>query len=266
VVKNNGSTKSLNNMLSSLKVYSLQQNHSWLDASDAYQLKKIKEALEFHDSSSSRQMLPFTQQILQQLVPHFDLEDEVEYLKLMMMWLAHDSLMRSGELLSGLKCKDLAWDNMDQSVTITLWRSKANRRGAAEIIRLVDYEGISAYKLLSTWFDNFNLCLQLFPKPMKNNSLNFDEVPSPRWWSGVIRQAVSRIGLQPAQYSGHSFRAGGATDLFTARVPYNIIKKMGRWKTDSALKYYRDEVDVAVTVAEAFGRGNKRGKGLDGEK
>jgi hypothetical protein len=62
--------------------------------------------------------------------------------------------------------------------------------------------------------------------------------------------------LDPRQYSGHSFRAGGATDLFTARVPYNIIKKFGRWKSDAAMKYYRDELDISNSVASAFGRSN----------
>jgi hypothetical protein len=62
--------------------------------------------------------------------------------------------------------------------------------------------------------------------------------------------------LDSSLYSGHSFRAGGATDLFTSRVPYNIIKKFGRWKSDAALKYYRDDMDVATTVSYAFGKAN----------
>lgn len=60
------------------------------------------------------------------------------------------------------------------------------------------------------------------------------------------------IGLNPELYSGHSLRAGGATDLFVAKVPYPIIKKAGRWKSDAALLYYRDEEDVAQVVTKAF--------------
>ena len=36
------------------------------------------------------------------------------------------------------------------------------------------------------------------------------------------------------------------------RVPYYIIKKMGRWVSDAALCYYRDDEDVIVSVTEAF--------------
>jgi hypothetical protein len=60
---------------------------------------------------------------------------------------------------------------------------------------------------------------------------------------------VSLIGLDKALYSGHSLRAGGATDLFVAKVPYPIIKKAGKWRSDAALIYHRDEDDVAKVVA-----------------
>ena len=58
--------------------------------------------------------------------------------------------------------------------------------------------------------------------------------------------------MDSTRYSGHSLRAGGATDLFVARVPYYIIKKMGRWKSDAAMLYYRDDEDIRDAVTEAF--------------
>ena len=55
-----------------------------------------------------------------------------------------------------------------------------------------------------------------------------------------------------ADYSGHSLRAGGGTDLFVARVPYYLIKKIGHWKSDAAMVYYRSEEDVCHAVSMAF--------------
>lgn len=63
---------------------------------------------------------------------------------------------------------------------------------------------------------------------------------------------VNLIGLDREFYSGHSLRAGGATDLFVAKVPYPIIKKAGRWKSDAASIYHRDEDDVAQVVTKGF--------------
>jgi hypothetical protein len=43
--------------------------------------------------------------------------------------------------------------------------------------------------------------------------------------------------------SGHFLRSGGATGLFVERAPYPMIKKMGRWKSDAAMLYYRSTED-----------------------
>ena len=60
------------------------------------------------------------------------------------------------------------------------------------------------------------------------------------------------FGLGAKWYSGHSLRSGGATDLFVQRVPYFLIKKMGRWKSEAAMIYYRCDDDVRQAVAVAF--------------
>ena len=67
-----------------------------------------------------------------------------------------------------------------------------------------------------------------------------------------IKLVAHRLGLSKDDYAGHSLRAGGVTDLFVARVPYFIIKRMGRWSSDAAMIYYRHEEDVVKTVAAAF--------------
>ena len=69
-----------------------------------------------------------------------------------------------------------------------------------------------------------------------------------------VKCAVEMLGLAKEDYSGHSLLAGGATDLFVARKLYYVIKKMGRWLTDSAMIYYRHEEDVVVAVHRAFRR------------
>ena len=67
-----------------------------------------------------------------------------------------------------------------------------------------------------------------------------------------IKAVTHSIGLSADDYSGHSLRAGGATDLFVARVPYYIIQRMGHWSSDAALVYYRHEEDDLRAVSVAF--------------
>jgi len=69
-----------------------------------------------------------------------------------------------------------------------------------------------------------------------------------------IKGAINAIGRDPTRFGGHSLRAGGATDLIRARVPYPSIKKFGRWKSDTALIYYRDEDKISNEATKGFRR------------
>jgi hypothetical protein len=67
---------------------------------------------------------------------------------------------------------------------------------------------------------------------------------------------ISPLDHRGTAYSGHSFRAGGATDLFDAGVDLVLVRKFGRWKTaQSALCYYRSSSRVSAVATRAFARG-----------
>ncbi len=53
----------------------------------------------------------------------------------------------------------------------------------------------------------------------------------------LTKLLASRLGHDPAQYSGHSYRKGGATSLANAHVPDSVIKVMGRWESFSFALY-----------------------------
>ena len=100
--------------------------------------------------------------------------------------------------------------------------------------------------MMKMWFDRMSLWNSrelLFPG-FRNAKDGVRKTVSGSWARSHIKKLVRANGLNPDFYSGHSLRAGGATDLFVARVPYFLIKKMGRWKSDAAMIYYRSEQDV----------------------
>jgi hypothetical protein len=45
--------------------------------------------------------------------------------------------------------------------------------------------------------------------------------------------------------TGHSFRIGGTTELLVSGVPPDVVKTMGRWSSDSFLRYWRDLETIA---------------------
>jgi len=53
----------------------------------------------------------------------------------------------------------------------------------------------------------------------------------------MIKACVSAIGLDPAEYTSHSFRRGGATYAFQSGGTAELIKKLGDWRNDAYLEY-----------------------------
>jgi len=141
-------------------------------------------------------------------------------------------------------------------------RSKTYLKGEGFSIPYSDYGEYSAVSMMRKWFELNNLWEKymhhLFPVRSSNNKFDFNTTMNAGAFRKKLKKGVQKVGLDPSFYSGHSLRAGGATNLFLARVPYYLIKKMGRWKSDTAMIYHRDDEDMekAVFVAFKTGSGN----------
>jgi hypothetical protein len=55
-----------------------------------------------------------------------------------------------------------------------------------------------------------------------------------------VGQLLRTIGLNPKEYSSHSFRKGGAVSLQSKGVEDSLIRRSGRWKSDAFHLYVRD--------------------------
>ena len=54
-----------------------------------------------------------------------------------------------------------------------------------------------------------------------------------------LRKAVAVTGPQPEKYAGHSFRIGATTTTAVCGVPVDVIKTLGRWKSQAYQLYVR---------------------------
>ena len=258
VVQNRGSTRSLRGLISNIKTECLRRRELYLDEADRNNMAKLLGQLEFNDLSEGHRKRPLQLCHLTNIVRKLELTKTSDLYLALLLFAGHDGLLRGGELLSEISVSDVHWGGGRKSLDLRIYRTKTHRSGAAILIPYTDIGGTNFVSLLRTWFTLHHLddrpTAAIFPAPTLDRRLDFSKTMSAQGLRLRIKQAVALIGLDPKCYSNHSLRAGGATDLFVARVSYPIIKKMGRWKSDAALLYYRDEDDVRLAVAEAFAR------------
>jgi hypothetical protein len=238
--------------MSQLKRYSGRMHFAWLDTLELEEVNKIIAHLEFEDMVPVRRVQPITVEVIESLVK----EPSVPKYDTMMIAVGHDSLQRGAELCSGHTVGDWQWSADRKSVTIKLARSKCHRKGGPQIILIKDYGSRSGTRLLKRHFDRNQLWGKvdhlIFPSVSKAGVIDWSKARSTAQFRSSVKSAVRAIGLDPKLFGGHSPRAGGATDLFRANVFYPNIKKFGRWKSDAALIYYRDEDAVAQAATEGF--------------
>ena len=70
----------------------------------------------------------------------------------------------------------------------------------------------------------------------------------------VLKDLISKIGLDAQEFSSHSFRRGGTTSAFRSRVPTDLKKVHCDWKSDCYQKYLsfslKDKLLVVAKMKE----------------
>lgn len=260
VGRNNGSTKSLGNVTSQLKTTAERRGLGWLSKAEASKLGVLVAEMRLEDHKETRRMSPLVTELLIRIIGSYDLDNDVELLEATLLTVGHDGLLRGGELCSSLTKDDFVWWLDGTGVSVLLHRTKTHRVGGAVKVDLGDTDSpFSGVKMLKRWWKRWGLKRKpddafVFPNVEGTGQQPGSGTVSTNWLRQRIKRAVQRVGLDPTRYSGHSLRAGGATDLFVARVPYFIIKRMGRWVSDAAMIYYRADDDVRRAVRRAFSK------------
>lgn len=258
-----GSTRSLANDKSHLKSQCILHDLGWLSYRDDIKLRQLLAVARGDDYSQSQVKDALRFSTLIAIISKLDLSVPEELLKATILACGHNLLLRTAESTSGITAKQVTWlqSSGRLGISLLLLRTKTYLTGSGCSIAVDEFDHpFSAVSLLRRWWklndfrhkpDSF-----LFPAIIRGK-INYSQPMTGAFLRKLIKSAVSDLGLNPKRYSGHSLRAGGATDLFASRIPYWVIKKMGRWTSDAALRYYRAEDDVVNSVRKAFSRMSK---------
>ena len=253
MMENSNHTCSLANVRSHLKTQHEARNLPWLTAKEEKRLTKLLQQYQLEDTNPVNRKSPLRTSIVMSAVNKWDLRDVCKLQWATLLLVAVQALLRTAEVMRGLRASDFIWKDDGMSVVIALGVTKTKRHGSGQYME-VSSDTI-AFKFLRKLFEARNLYNnsdQYVFCMVRNKVLYPTFKASETFFRSLIKSTVASIGLNPALYSGHSCRAGGATDLFAAGVPYYVVKKYGRWASDAALIYYRCEYSIALQAATAF--------------
>ena len=69
---------------------------------------------------------------------------------------------------------------------------------------------------------------------------------------GHLKGLLTRLGLNPSLYSGHSLHTGGATTAAMASLRDWEIKSLGHWKSNTYQTYIRETTDMMVNSVRSM--------------
>ena len=77
-----------------------------------------------------------------------------------------------------------------------------------------------------------------------------------RQFTSKLKQALGRAGLNPDLFSGHSFRRGGASFLFSVGASQLMVQVLGGWSSLVYTRYLfmseQDRLDAQMLMANAI--------------
>ena len=71
-----------------------------------------------------------------------------------------------------------------------------------------------------------------------------------------LRKALAETGMKPENYAGHSFRIGAATTAAACGIPVEVIKTLGRWKSQAYQLYVRLPIDQLSSISKKLAQSN----------
>ena len=222
-------------------------------------------------SSTKPEKLPFGPELMRLLGTELLEEGGAHSL---IMWgcalLGFFSLCRAGETFGPFKPEDadhiLKWKNLSCGYGITR-QERADKRSKWVDVHFDSHKG-DRYKKGCTVrlgkVDDPMLCpikaIRWIQKGRDYLGLrNIDNSRVSEVGKGVVihrQKVINRIkkvarsqGMDSSRFSGHSLRVGGATQLMAAGFDAEVIKLIGRWKSDCYTAYLHLNPSLAETVA-----------------
>ena len=258
------STKTIRVYLCALRFYQIRAGLPDPTLSTSPRLTYVLKGIQRTSPSHHRpQRLPVTPELLLRI--HTLWSNHSLSFDKVMLWaafcLGFFGFLRSGEFTSPsqnpnecvLSVSDVSIDSRQcpQVLTVFLRRSKTDQFGAGSYIHLGQTStplclvaAVLAY-------------LSIRPSTPGPLFIFHDGTPLSRiQLISHLRHALSQVGVNPTNFSGHSFRIGAASTAAAAGFSDSFIQKLGRWQSTAFTAYIRTPIDNLAAASGVLSRVN----------
>ena len=179
----------------------------------------------------------------------FDKQPYLEALYTALLVTSYFGMFRVGELTKGdhpVRACDVHVGFNKDKVMFILRTSKTHWRDSKpQVIKLSskDYDnktnkmkqGICPYHTLREYLKFRKPSYRTMDEPF---FVFKDRTPvEPIHFRKVLKEVICQSGLNSSLYNTHSLRAGRSLDLLSMKIPVDLIRKLGRWKSGTVYKY-----------------------------
>ena len=187
------------------------------------------------------------EQLLFEIQRKFKNQYYLEMLYKTIFTIAYYGMLRIGEITESdhiVKAKDVNIGTNKKKILLILYTSKTNDESSRpQQIKISELDDLESNR----FFCPFKLIRHYFPLrgPYKKETDQFfvfrDNSPvKAHHVRTVLRDLIKDIGLDPNLFDCHSFRVGRASQLFKLGISIEMIKKLGRWKSNAIYKYIKN--------------------------
>ena len=130
-------------------------------------------------------------------------------------------------------------DHVREGVVVTLARSKTDQEGEGRRIGIpFARRKHCPVRALEAWLERARIDEGPIFHPVDRHERLLPTRLSPEAVAVVVKQRAAQVGLDPANYSGHSLRAGLATSAAAAGVSTLAIRRQTGHRSDAMLARY----------------------------
>ena len=203
---------------------------------------------------------PITADMLKAMVESVGSDPSLTEVRLLAMCLiAFAGFLRCDELIK-LKCSDITTNSESMVINVASSKTDQYREGSSLIVARTRTETCPV-SMLEKYFAMGGLChtshAKVFrgitktktgEKLQKSGGLSYSRARE------ILLEKIKAMGWDPSQFGMLRLRAGGATAAANAGVPDRLVKRHGRWRSETAKDgYVKDSMEKRLEVSKHLG-------------